>query len=172
MTGWFRQRARAVAAGLVLIILLLLFLVPLPTLLVSEQAGSPVLMLPMLFDKTCSLEYIHSVLKTPVRENFVLAPGNQLQLTSTTFKAYGVGTPYLPSEGKLENHHGEFVLTGLKRRFKEINLGFVPLNKQVLVYRGKKYPFSSYFKADSLVKIQVKPCTVAKIIWQMTLGGR
>lgn len=170
MIAWFGQRAKAAVAGAVLIILLALFLVPLPTLLLSEQAGNPVLMLPMLFDQTCTLEYIHSVLKTPVRENFVLAPEHQLQLTSTSFKAYGVGTPYLPSEGKLELHNGEFLLSGLNRKFKEVDLGFVPLNKQVLLFRGKKYPFSDYFKDDTLVKLQVKPYSIAEIIWQKTLG--
>lgn len=162
MTSLIRRRA---IAGLAMVILLALFLVPLPTLLVSGEQDT-VLVLPMLFDKTFSIEYTHSVLKTPVQEHFVLAPGNDLLLTSTTYKSLGVGTPFLPEEGKFENRNGQFVLTGLNRHFKEVNLGFMPLAKQALLFRGKRYNFENYFESGSLIKLHVKQYTMGKILWE------
>ncbi|MEW6065885.1 hypothetical protein P378_00830 [Desulforamulus profundi] len=163
MTGLVRQRA-ARTWVLVSIILLTFLFVPLPTLLMSSQQGEPVLLLPVLFDKSFTIEYIHSVNKTPVQEHFVLVPGNDLLLTSTTFKALGIGTPFLPEEGRLENHNGVYVLSGLDRRFKEINLAFTPLTGHALVYRGQRFDFKDYFPAGSLIRLQVKPCSLAEII--------
>lgn len=166
MLGLFRQRVKLGVTVFALIILLALFLVPVPTLLVSVQNGNPVLVLPVLWEKTFTLEFTHSVLKTPVQEHFVLAPDNELLLTSTTYKSLGVGLPFLPEEGKLVNEHGVFVLTGLDRHFQEINQGFMPLAKQALLFGGKRYDFKDYFKPGSLVRLQVKQYTPAKIIWQ------
>lgn len=163
MTGFFRQRSGRIWV-LVSIILAALLLVPLPTLLVSRQQEPPDILVPMLFEKGFSIEYIHSVNRTPVQENFILVPGNDLLLTSTTFKALGVGTPFLPEEGKLENRNGLYVLSGINRRFKEINIAYVPLTRHCLVYRGKRYDFNDYFPSGSLISLQVKPYSLAKII--------
>ncbi|SHE98838.1 DUF1850 domain-containing protein [Desulforamulus putei] len=163
MTGLFRRRTGRIWV-LASIVLAVLLLVPLPTLLLSSQQGEPVLLLPMLFDQSFTVEYIHSVNKTPVQEHFILAPGNDLLLTSTTFKALGVGTPFLPEEGKLENRSGVYVLSGINRHFKQINMAFMPLTRHALVYRGKRYDFKDYFPPGSLIALQAKPCSLAKII--------
>lgn len=169
MPALYRQRFKLGITLLILIIILALFLAPIPTLLIGEQNQEPVLAIPMVGDKTFYLEFTHSVLKTPVQEYFILAPDNTLLLTSTTYKSLGVGLPFLPEEGELENKDGLFVLKGLNRKFETINQAFNPITKQNLVYKGKHYLYQDYFKSGALVRVQLKQCSLAKIIWQNTL---
>ncbi|MEW6698179.1 MAG: DUF1850 domain-containing protein [Bacillota bacterium] len=168
MTLINKQRAKALALALLLLVLLALFLIQVPTLLVSEQQGGAILAIPMLFNDTFTYEYIHSVLKTPVQENFILAPGHDLILTSTTYQSLGVGTPFLPGEGKLENRNGLFVLKGQNRHFPQVNLVFLPLTKQALIYREKRYNFEDYTEPGSLIKLESTSCTLVEIFWFST----
>lgn len=151
---------------LVLLVIIALLLVPVPTLVVGIQNGDPVLLLPLVRDKTFTLEYTHSVLKTPVQENFVLAPDNKLLLTSTTYKSLGVGLPFSAEEGKFTNKNGLFVLEGQKRQFNTINQVFMPVAKHALLYREKSYSYSNYFTPGALVRLQVEQYTPVELMWQ------
>ncbi len=166
-----KQRAKRLLLGLLLASFLMLFLLPLPTLLVGEQQGATVLAIPLVLDKSFTYEYLHSVLKTPVQENFVLAPGNDLLLESTCYQSLGVGTPFLPGEGELENHNGLYVLKGQNRIFHQLNLGLVDFTEQVILYRGTRYELADFFTSGSLIELQVKNVTFAKFIW-LTLERR
>ncbi|MEG6617409.1 DUF1850 domain-containing protein [Peptococcaceae bacterium 1198_IL3148] len=170
MPALYRQRIKLGLAIIMLAAILAMFLVPIPTLLVGEQnEDEPVLAIPMVWDKTFYLEFTHSVLKTPVQEYFILAPDNTLLLTSTTYKSLGVGLPFLPEEGELENKDGLFVLKGLNRKFNTINQAFNPITKQALVYRGKQYYYQDYFKTGALVRVQMTQYTPVKLIRQNIL---
>ena len=78
MSMCIKQWPKAVALGLLLVVVLALFFVQVPTLVASEQNGDPEFAIPLLLERNFSYEYLHSVLKTPVQENFTLAPGNDL----------------------------------------------------------------------------------------------
>ncbi|GAB6179264.1 hypothetical protein JCM14036_05830 [Desulfotomaculum defluvii] len=166
-----QQQFKITIFSMLLLILVAVFFIPVPTLLVSQQQGKPVIVVPLIFDKTFTYEYLHSVLKTPVQENF-LAPGNYLLLTSTTFKSYGVGTPFLEGEGELENRNGLFILKGQNRRFQQLNFGVVPFTEPALIYRGERYNFKDYFQAGSLITLKVNTLTPAKILALSLEGGK
>lgn len=140
--------------------------------MVGEQGREPTLLLPVLLERGFTLEYLHSVHRTPVREHFTLAPGNELILDYTVYRSLGVGTPFLPEEGHLERRDGEFVLSGLDRRFKVVNLAFTPLTSQALLIGGRRYDLADYFPAGSLLAIQARPCTPAELLWQTLNPGR
>lgn len=160
---------RRVKLGVILLILassIALLLVPMPTLVLSVQNGDPVLLLPLVFDKSFTLEYTHSALKTPVQENFTLAPGNKLLLTSTVYQSLGVGMPFGDTDGHFVDKNGQYVLEGLNRQFEQINQGFMPIAKQTLIYRGKRYPYKNYFTQGALVRVQVEQRTSVEILLQ------
>lgn len=147
------------------------FLLPVTTLSISQQNSKHQLLIPMVRQKTFSLYYLHSVQKTPVQEHFELAPGNKMILTSTHYQSYGVGLPFLPQEGKLVNKNGVFLLTGINRVYQEINIGFIPLAKQALLYKDKRYDFEDYFDSGSLLKLTVHRYSPFTLIWLMLEGG-
>jgi hypothetical protein len=145
---------------------------PISTITMADQRNGIKILVPMVYEKAFSYEYVHSVEKTPVQEHFVLAPGNRILLTSTHYQSYGVGLPYLPEEGTLVNDNGVFFLSGINRSFSEINLGFMPLAKQALLYHGKKYAFEDFFQPGALLQIDVQKYSPLKIVWLMREGGK
>ncbi|MEA1962493.1 MAG: DUF1850 domain-containing protein [Bacillota bacterium] len=154
------------------ILIMILLLIHIPVLVISERDSDKQLFIPLVREKAFSLEYVHSVQKTPVQEHFVLAPDNQLLLTSTHYQSYGVGLPYLPEEGNLVNDHGVFLLSGINRLFNEVNMGFMPLAKHGLIYHGKHYYFKNYFTSGALLQITVQEYSPIKTIWLMREGGK
>ncbi|MDD2586740.1 MAG: DUF1850 domain-containing protein [Syntrophomonadaceae bacterium] len=158
--------AKIVTWGLVTLFLLVILFLPFPVLVLSTQKGTTVLLVPMVFEKNFTLEYLHSVQKTPVQENLTLAPENKLLLTSTYYQSLGVGLPFLPEEGKLVNDNGIFKLTGLNRLYDKICLGFMPLAKHALLYHGNRYDFKDYFLPGTIIEIEIKKLSPAEILWQ------
>ncbi len=172
MNSVFRPRARAEALGFLILVLALSLLVRLPFLVLADQEGSPVLYLPLLREEAFSLFYVHSVHRTPVRENFRSGPGDRLVLDSVVFDSLGVGLPFLPGEGKLTNDQGRFVLTGQGRVFPEIVLGVSPVAAQALLYRDRRYDLNSRFTAGASIRLRLDRLSPAAVLWQRFAHGR
>lgn len=145
---------------------------PLPVLVVEEDQKPPAILVPLIEEHQVTLEYFHSVQKSPVQEHFVLVPGNDLKLVSTTYQTLGVGLPFLSGEGDLVNDQGTFRLTGLNRVFREIRLAVMPVTYQGLVYGSKHYTFSDYFAAGSLITISVQSYSPGQFVWEMITMDR
>ncbi|HBV97502.1 MAG: hypothetical protein JL50_07985 [Peptococcaceae bacterium BICA1-7] len=166
------QRSPAKALGLLFLILALLFLVKLPFLVVADRDSYPVLFFALTGKKEFSLYYTHSVQKTPVQENFFVDQEDRLLLTSTEYESLGVGTPFLPDEGKLVNQQGKYFLSGLSRHFEEVDLGASPIAGHALIIKNKKYIVNDYFAPNELVRIRVIRCSTAFILWQKIVHRR
>ena len=66
---------------------------------------------------------MHSVQKTPVRENLV-ADGQQreLRLCSTRYQSFGVGLPFWLSEGEFHEEGDFFVFDHMDRHYRSVSL--------------------------------------------------
>jgi len=144
---------------------------PLPTLCIRQYDSDHRLFVPLPKAKTFSFYYLHSVQKTPVQENYVLASGNKLRLVSTDYQSYGVGLPFLPEEGTLVNDNGKFRLTEINRLYSKIDMAFMPLAEHALLYEGKRYDFERYFDAGSLLEITAADYSIFSLLWLMLEGG-
>ena len=106
-----------------------------------------------------SLQYVHSVEKTPVIEKFHIREDGKLILTSTLYRSYGVGLPSLPDEGKLTiSNDGWFRLEGLHREFQDIRVRVGPEAKLVLEYEKNEYPLFEWYPPGTLVIIRKESC--------------
>ncbi len=143
-----------------------------PYLVTADLSGQTVWRFPLAVDKSFTLYYVHSVQKTPVWENYSLGPGDRLVLNSTVYDSLGVGLPFLAVEGKLAERSGKFVLTGINRRFREVNIRAVPLARQAVIYRGKTYYYNDYFASGALVNIKVQRLSALDIISQSIRGRK
>ncbi len=160
----------ATGMSILIFILLTASIIQITALVISEQRGDEVLIIPMLNGREFDYQYIHSVQKTPVQEHFAAAPNNQLLLTSTTYQSFGVGLPFLPEEGDLEHIDGKYVLTGINREFDRVNIGFITLAHQELFYNGKSYNFRDYFKSGALLVVEVKRYSALGIMGEFIRG--
>ncbi|KUG02995.1 hypothetical protein ASZ90_019607 [hydrocarbon metagenome] len=156
------------AAGIIILILLTASMIQIPALVISEQRGDELLIIPLLNGRDFDYQYIHSVQKTPVQEHFTAAPDNQLLLTSTTYQSFGVGLPFMPGEGTLEHIDGKYVLSGINRKFNHINIGFITLAHQELSYNGKCYSFQDHFVSGTILVVEVKQFSALEIMRKIT----
>jgi len=159
------------AAGIIILIILSAAFISVPAIAISEQRGEELLIIPMLHDTEFHYEYIHSVQLTPVQEHFVPTPDNQILLTSTTYQSFGVGLPFLPEEGELLLINGKYELTGMNRIYDKLNIGFIPLAHQAMIYDGKRYDFEEYFESGALLEVTIEHYSPLKIIWKSIRGA-
>lgn len=70
-----------------------------------------------------TVDFIHSVQKTPVREILKVEPGGKsLELVETRYHSFGVGLPFLAEEGEFRREGDDFVLRGMHRHFPGLSL--------------------------------------------------
>ena len=164
MNNALRSPARLLILLLLLSAPAFLYLFHLPFLVAFNQHQEPVLMLPLHSKKEFALGYVHSVHKTPVQEKFFIGSGDNILLVSTSFKSLGAGIPFAPEEGKWRNDNGRFILTGLNREFKEINLRAMPVAKQFLLINDSRFCFNDYFSPGAPIRLKVIRCSMAQYL--------
>lgn len=76
----------------ILLLLLLIFSLTRPILIVENREEEVLLLLPLLWNRTFTTVYTHSVEKTPVYEFFRIK-GQKIILEKTLFSSYGAGLP-------------------------------------------------------------------------------
>ncbi|MBH0156967.1 DUF1850 domain-containing protein [Fictibacillus sp. 5RED26] len=116
-----------------------------------------------------SIEYIHSIHKTPVREIYQVHNEEILQ-TEMRFQEFGVGMPSGADEGEVFAQKGEnYILSNMKRTFPslDIRIGQIIANHTLLL-KGHEYPFSGLSEKGSWVSIKVDNLN----IWQRLIGGK
>ena len=79
-------------------------------------AGSP-----MDSEKFFTIRFIHSVQKTPVFEDLA-ATRDSFRLIRTRYQSFGVGLPFLESEGNFYRDGDFFVMDNMNREFKNLSL--------------------------------------------------
>ncbi len=106
-------------------------------------------------DRRFSLNFIHSVQKTPVHEFFFISVNNKLVLDKTTYHSLGVGLPFSEENGKFLNKNGEFVLS-MNREFESIPIRISPIPKHSITVGGKEYPLLNFADPEGLLTIRAK----------------
>lgn len=106
---------------------------------------------------TFSLHFIHSVQKTPVTENFRITATGQLELESTVYQSFGVGLPFLASDGKFAMVGNKFVMQDMERIFPRLSLRTGPEARLTLYYQGREWAMYRELPAGTKVDIYVAP---------------
>jgi hypothetical protein len=138
------------------IVSITLYVVSHPCLLIETEQGVLTSRWASSGDTFC-LSYTHSVQKTPVRENFVVNSNGELKLVSTEYKSFGVGLPFLASDGTFTMKQDRFVLEDINRIFPTVRLRVGPEAKLVLEYAGETIPLYAMLAPGSFVQIRVGP---------------
>lgn len=104
------------------------------------------------------LRFIHSVQKTPVEEYLTVSSDRRgFDLRYTRYQSFGVGLPFLPSEGRLRQEGDYFILDGMSRRYP--NLSLRPgLGTELTVWiEGDEYRLYELLPVGSPVDIYIAP---------------
>ena len=120
-------------------------------------------------DLSLAIDFIHSVQKTPVQERLrVAADKCSLELVETRYHSFGVGLPFLASEGEFCQEGGDFVFKGMARRFESLSLRTgVGTKLVVTVSRGnfaRRFELYRHYPPGALVEIRFAP--LYAILWE------
>jgi hypothetical protein len=99
-----------------------------------------------------SLRFIHSVERTPVLEKFQVDSQNNLLLFATEYESYGVGLPFLASEGHFTIQNGHFILE-MNRVFPSISLRTWPEGQLTLTVKNQQYRLHQMLPSGSVVRL-------------------
>ncbi len=105
-----------------------------------------------------SLRFIHSVQKTPVEEFLVVnKERTELTLTATKYQSFGVGLPFLASEGEFTQEGDYYYLRGQNRHYKNLDLRVGVGTELSLNVAGKILPLAEKYPPGTLVELKLMP---------------
>lgn len=125
-------------------------------LLVVRSEGGQTRAWRMTSGETWRIQYVHSVQKTPVEEYFLVTGDNELVLYETHYQSYGVGLPFLATDGIFEQKDGYFVLK-LHRVFPQVKFRAGLEAKPEAVINGCVEPLYQYYQPGSLMIFTIEP---------------
>lgn len=135
--------------------------------------GAPLLLTPWLFlygnrqvvydtpvrpGTNITINFIHSVQKTPVWEYLVVndkADGFRLQ--STKYQSFGVGLPFMESDGTFRKEGDYFIMDNMNREFPQLHLRTGVGTKLTISIGTDTYPIYEQVPLGSPVDIKVVP---------------
>lgn len=80
-------------------------------------------MMPAYSGMPVDIRFIHSVQKTPVEEYLVVGENlSELILQRTRYHSFGVGLPFMESDGSFYQEGDDFVMDNMNRRFPSLSL--------------------------------------------------
>ena len=105
-----------------------------------------------------SIHFIHSVQKTPVEENLVIDDKNSgFELKSTVYQSFGVGLPFLESEGDFRQEGNYFILDNMNRHFQTVDLRTGVGTKLNLDVADRHLELYRYFSPGTKIRLEIKP---------------
>ena len=105
-----------------------------------------------------STRFIHSVQKTPVEEFFVVNDAqNGFVLRKTRYQSFGVGLPFLSTDGEFRREGEYFVMEGMDRPMREILLRPGVSTELTLFLADERISLYERVPLGSLVRVAIVP---------------
>lgn len=126
---------------------------------VFVRSGSKLLLaFPAKEQARFSIHFIHSVQKTPVIENLMVNDTSTgFQLISTKYQSFGVGLPFLASEGVFRQEGNYFILDRMDRKFGQLALRTGVDTQLTIFYQGVAYPVYQRLVDGSKIDLHIAP---------------
>ena len=105
-----------------------------------------------------STRFIHSVQKTPVEEFFIINDTRDgFILKKTRYRSFGVGLPFLNSDGSFRREGDDFVMDDMNRPMREIDLRPGVSTELTLFLPNETIPLYKRVPLGTLVRVTIMP---------------
>jgi len=123
----------------------------------DADTGKIWIRLPVRDRSEFSIEFVHSVNQTPVRDAYVIS-GREIQPVATYFYNFGAGMQTDLEEGQSLNHHpdGSMSITGFQQSFKQLNYIVGTVSDHVLTIDGKQVSLRELCGSNAAVTFAVE----------------
>lgn len=105
-----------------------------------------------------AMQFIHSIHKTPVYEEYYIDEGYNLVLDKVIYESYGVGNPSTLEPGQTYKHeNGKYIIGNIQRKFPYIDqvIGQIVANHHLQI-KDRWLALSHVNPPGSWVRIQIK----------------
>ena len=103
-----------------------------------------------------STRFIHSVQKTPVEEYFIVNDNcSGFILNSTRYRSFGVGLPFLESDGVFHREGDDFIMDNLNRQITTLDLRPGIGTELSITINGQTLPLYEIVPLGSLVRVSI-----------------
>jgi len=143
-------------ASLIASLLVIAWLLCQPCLTFFVQ-GTRIAQVPAYAGLPFTIRFLHSVQKTPVWENLQVEQDGTLTLLSTRYQSFGVGLPFLESEGDFHKEGDYFVFDHMNRHFPQLTLRTGVGTRLTLSVAGREYRLYEAYPPGTRVDIVVLP---------------
>ena len=125
-------------------------------IIVIESDGKILLSTDVEIGEQFSTRFIHSVQKTPVEEFFVVNDNcDGFVLKSTRYQSFGVGLPFLESDGNFRREGDYFIMDDLNRPIKSLDLRTGVGTELSITIKGQTLPLYEIVPLGSLIRISI-----------------
>lgn len=100
-----------------------------------------------------TIEFMHSVQKTPVIEELVYHDG-EFVLLRTRYKSFGVGLPFDAGDGNFRREGDWFIMDDMNRRFKNLELRTGKGTRLKITVDGREYELYKKFPLGTKIIIR------------------
>ena len=122
----------------------------------NSESGRVYLRKPLIDDGKFSIEFIHSVNQSPVRETF-RAENGMISIVSVRFASFGAGMRSDLEEGQTLIRDGEFlVITGFKTSYKALNYIVGTVSDHILYINDEIISLRELCGRNAHIKIRIK----------------
>lgn len=146
------------ALAMVVIGSLLFCPIQLALTITDDSSGKLVFAAPVQPGDSFSIQFIHSVHRTPINEFYQISEDHNMILSKVMYETYGVGNPsdITPGE-KFYMENGKLVIEGMDRVMDSIllRIGQVRADHQLII-QGKRIHLAELNEPGSKVMIKVK----------------
>lgn len=154
---WLKTMKKITFVLIAFVFLAVLFF---PCLFIRDMTGD-VIVKPLIGEVNLRIRYIHSVQKTPVEEYLKVKTFGKIKLYETRYQSFGVGLPFLGSEGEFYQD-GDFYVMDMEREFKSLILRVGQTTDLTLEVDGDVLPLYKTLPVGARVEILKKPYIIGK----------
>lgn len=160
MDKWWRRPCPV--ACLVAVLLALAHILSQPCFCLYVQ-GTRLAAVPARAGLPFTIQFRHSVQKTPVWENLQVEADGSLTLLSTRYQSFGVGLPFLEGEGDFREEGDYFIFDHMDRHFPQLTLRTGVGTRLTLTVAGREYRLYEQYAPGTRVDLVVLP------LWRLAL---
>lgn len=104
------------------------------------------------------IRFIHSVQKTPVEEYLHVEDDlRTIQLDCTIYHSFGVGLPFLETDGDWRQEGDSFILENMDRHFPSLSLRTGMGTQLTLTIDNEEYPLYEKYQPGSRIDLNIVP---------------
>lgn len=138
-------------------ILLISFFSPRLTLRVQDmRSGVKLYQAPVKEGDEFTIEFVHSVERTPVKEVFRIEEDCNIYVVETEYESFGAGLPTIHDEGEESLFkEGKIRITGMRRKLEPFLVAVSPVPGHVLTVGGEEVVLASLAEPGTGLRISV-----------------